>query len=174
MSVTDWVPIASVAASAAVGLGVPYIVTRHERRDLRAEVLRRVGDVERTRWAPQEWSEFRQSIYALRGAALVAGADRDVVDRYIFLVHVARRSSDDSWERDPDPDSGGGGIPGQLGSLTSDAASLLAEHLWHPLRNQRRVKRGLAKSREEEADFRAQDEDLEPFFAAIDWSPPRF
>ena len=83
MSVTDWVPIASVVASAAVGLGVPYVVARHERRDLRADVLRRVGDVERLRWAPADWDEYRKAIFALRGAALVAGANREIVDRYI-------------------------------------------------------------------------------------------
>ena len=96
VSMSDWVPIASVVASAVVGLGVPLVVTRHERRDLRADVLRRVGDVERFRWAPSEWDAFRQAIFALRGAELVAGAQRDIVDHYIFL---ARGRS--SYERRP-------------------------------------------------------------------------
>jgi len=42
--------------------------------------------------------DLRQSIDALRGAALVAGAKREIVDRYIVLAHVARRSSDHTWD----------------------------------------------------------------------------
>jgi hypothetical protein len=176
MPVSDWVPIASVAASALVGFGVPYVVTRHERRDLRADVLRHVGDIERLRWAPTEWDEFRKAVFALRGAALVAGADREIVDRYIFLAAVARRESDADWAINPYPavadEPGGGGISVKLGDLVSDAATMLAEHLWHPLRNSRRVARLLAASRVEER--RLRSEPGERFGRSIDWSPLRF
>jgi hypothetical protein len=168
VSVSDWVPIASVVASAAVGLGVPFVVTRHERRDLRADVLRRVGDVERVRWAPADWDEYRQAIYALRGAALVAGAKREVVDHYIFLAGVARRSSDRSWDGDPK----GGAIPTRLANVTTDAAILLAEHLWHPIRKHRFVQRRFDQSRT--AVDALREESATDLFDKIDWSPPMF
>jgi hypothetical protein len=170
--VSEWVPIASVVASAAVGLGVPAVVTRHERRDLRADVLRRVGDVERLRWAPSEWDEFRQAIFALRGSALVAGASREIVDRYIFLAHVARRASDAAFEVAPDPEFGGG-IWGPLADLTTDAATMLAEHLWHPVRKRRLMKRWLRDNRKAEDALR-QGGDDDGDSLRIDWAPPRF
>jgi hypothetical protein len=61
----------------------PTISQRGARRDVRADVLRRVADVESTRWADESYPEFRTAIIHLRAAALVAGANRRVVDRYL-------------------------------------------------------------------------------------------
>jgi hypothetical protein len=172
VSVSDWVPIASVVASGAVGLGVPYVVTRHERRDLRADVLRRAGEVERLRWAPADWDEYRQAIFALRGAALVAGANREIVDRYIYLAHVARRASKESWEEYPVAEEGGGAISGALADLVTDAATMLAEHLWHPFRKRPMARRLLKQSHEEEATIRRHEAELP--YGQIDWTPYTF
>jgi hypothetical protein len=169
VSVSDWVPIVSVVTSAGVALGVPLITTRHQRRDLRADVLRRTADLERLRWAPAEWDAFRQAVVALRSAALVAGADREIVDRYIFLAHVARRASDASFEVSPDPEHGGG-ISSDLADLVVDAAILLTDHMWHPVRKRWAVKRSLDESRAAEREMRATDDDFPP----INWSRPRF
>jgi hypothetical protein len=169
MSVSNWVPIVSVVSSAAVGIAVPLVTTRHQRRDLRADVLRRTGDLERLRWATEEWDEFRQAIVALRSAALVAGADREIVDRYIYLAYVARRKSDVAFDMDPDPEYGGG-IPTALFDLVADGAILLTEHMWHPVRRRWTVKRLLASNKARERKVREEDDDV----PQINWSPPRF
>jgi hypothetical protein len=82
---------------------------------------------------------------------------------------VARRSSDPSRERDPVE---GGGIPAEVADLTTDAATLFAEHLWHPIRKRRFVQRRLDENRKAVEALRAEEPD-DPF-DRTDWSPPRF
>jgi hypothetical protein len=138
-------------ASSVLG---PLVTQRKERRDLRAEVLRQIGQVEQARWAGVPWNEFRTAVVALRAAALVAGASRELVDRYIFLAQAARQTSDASAGLYPG-EEGGGAISPELGRLVDGAATLLADHLWHPIRNRVSVQRRLAQSRNAEAKLRA-------------------
>jgi hypothetical protein len=95
----------------------------------------------------------------------------EIVDQYIYLAHVARRSSEASWEIYKDQDIGGGVILGELADLATDAAELLAEHLWHPVRSRRAVKAWLEDNRTRRLALQREDPDD---FGPIDWSSPRF
>jgi hypothetical protein len=108
-------------ASSVIG---PLLADRGTRRALRGDVLRSLSQVERTRWAGGEWQwdDFRAAKHSLRAAALVAGANREVVDRYLRLATVARQESDRSAELVPD-EEGGGAVSSTLGTLVSDSAS---------------------------------------------------
>jgi hypothetical protein len=144
----------------------PLIAQRRERRDVRADVLRALGAVERTRWAPVEREDFRAAIIGLRVAALVAGANREAVETYARLAQYAQRMSEDSWKVVADPEFGGG-IPGTLGDLTRSAASLLVDNLWHPYRKRLHVASGLSKLTADQEALRQSDE-------GIPWDIPMF
>jgi hypothetical protein len=146
----------------------PLISQRHERRDVRANVLRAVAEVERARWAPAEREPFRATIINLRSAALVAGVNREAVESYARLAQYAQRMSEDSWEVIPDEEFGGG-IPGSLGDLTRHAATLVTDIVWHPYRKRRSVTHGLAKLRADEGALRAGKADRD-----IPWDIPLF
>jgi hypothetical protein len=121
--------------------------------------------------APADWDEYRQAIFALRGAALVAGANREIVDRYIYLTQVARRASQELWTIDPhpDPEEGSGAISSALADLVTDAATLLAEHLWHPFRKRRMIGRLLSESHKGEATLHDEEK-----YGRVDWTPYSF
>src|SRR5690242_14397329 len=98
--------LGGAVVSSVVG---PSIAQRHERRDLRAKVLRSLAEVERRRWAPgTAWGELRDAAVGLQADALVAGINRQLVDRYVELASVGHRTSQHSWDATPDPDFGGG------------------------------------------------------------------
>jgi hypothetical protein len=133
----------------------PAIAQRRERRDLRADVLRRLAEVERARWAPVSADEFRAAVVGLRAAGLVAGVNRQALDRYIFLAAVAWRESDRTWEeRGADPETGGGYIEAAFAALVRHIAEVLADHLWHPFRSRPRLQRGLKESASREQAIR--------------------
>lgn len=129
-------------ASSVLG---PWISQRRERRDVRADVLRAVGEVERSRWAPVQREDFRAAIINLRATALVAGTNREAVESYARLAQYAQRMSEESWSVTGDPEAGGGSIPGSLGEPTRQSAALLADIVWHPYRKRRSVGRALVK-----------------------------
>lgn len=155
----------ALGGAVASSLLAPIIGQRKERRDLRANVLRWIGELERKRWADASLDEFREAVVALRAAALIAAAHRDVVDHYIFLAQVARQASDAAADHSGgDPDASG--IPTPLFNLVGDAASLVVDHLWHPYRKRVAVARGLRKNRTAERALR-NDEEMD-----VGWSPP--
>jgi hypothetical protein len=136
----------------------PLIAQRRERRDLRAEVLPRVADVETARWMPRDHEDFRQATTALRAAALVAAANRELIDRYLYLAAIARRTSESSWYEHPE-DEGGGGISVAIAELVNDAAAAVVDHVWHPVRRRGATKRVLSESQRREQALRASQED---------------
>jgi hypothetical protein len=152
-------------ASSVIG---PLIADRGTRRALRGDVLRSLSDVERARWAggKWEWDDFQAAKHSLRAAALVAGANREVVDRYLRLATVARRSSDRSAELLPE-EAGGGVIQGILETLVSDSATLVVDELWHPHRRRFAIRRRLAQNERDEAAAREKPGD--DFLGGIDW-----
>lgn len=131
----------------------PLIAQRHERRDLRANVLRAISHVERTRWAPTNWNEFRDAVVTLRAAALVAAANREVVDYYLVLAQIAYAESTNDFDETIDPDYTGG-LDSRFADLVRDAAETLVDHLWRPIRKRRAVKIALAALRAREHDLR--------------------
>jgi hypothetical protein len=162
----DIAQLAGGAFGGAVASSVlaPIIGQRRERRDLRATVLRWIGELERKRWADASLDEFREAVVAVRAAALIAAAQRDVIDHYVFLAQVARQASDAGMEQSGDPAAAG--IPTALFNLVAEAASLVVDHLWHPYRKRVAVARGLRKNRAAERALR-DDEEM-----AVGWSPP--
>jgi hypothetical protein len=96
----------------------------------------------------------------LRAAALVAGVNREAVDRYARLAQIARRLSDDSWDMAPDPEFGGG-ISAALSDLTRGAATLLTDIVWHPVRRGWFVRSGLRSLEFEEQALRRDEAESE-------------
>jgi hypothetical protein len=161
-----------ILGGAAVGALItavvgPTVSQRGARRDVRADVLRRVAEVESTRWAGESYPEFRTAIIHLRAAALVAVANRRVVDRYLRLANVARRQSERNF--DPDSPEVSGGIPPEISDLVLGAATILTESLWHPYRKRWSVSRQLRTIEDRERALRDSKEGQ-----TFDWSEPRF
>jgi hypothetical protein len=142
-------------ASSVLG---PLISQRRERRDVRADVLRAFGAVERTRWAPRERDEFREAVIDLRSSALVAGVDRRVAEAYLQLAQVARRMSENAWEQYPDEEFGGA-ISSLLGNVIRDAAEMLSEVVWHPHRTRLRTRERLRSLGQHEAALQADKDE---------------
>jgi hypothetical protein len=132
----------AVGGAAVQSVLGPLISQRHERRDLRAAVIRGISEVEIGRWASSErpYQEFLTALAAVRAAALVASIPRELADRYVRFAFVARRTSDISWEEYAQDPETGGGIPVALSALVTTAADLLMEYAWHPYRRRLRLK----------------------------------
>jgi hypothetical protein len=118
-------------------------------------VLTALADAESARWAGPDLktsAEFQISLREFHTAALVARLPRGAVWEYAVLAQAARWVSQESWERDPDPDTGGG-IDGYLAEATPEAARALAviawssrpTHDWRWRRAKRRIDQILTK-----------------------------
>jgi hypothetical protein len=154
--------LGGAVASSVLG---PLIGQRRERRDLRADVLRRVSAVEQAKWAPTPLEHFREAIVALRAAALVAQVHRELVEEYAYPASVGWAESLKSWDDDPDPEYGGY-VDGTLADLIHDESQLLVDHVWHPLRSQLAVRRRRARLRERKQALREHQ-------PMMRWDPPR-
>jgi len=111
----------------------PLLAQRIDRRQHRASALSALGLIEQSRWGDEDFRAFREAVRKLRTTALVAGADRTLVDRYLLYAQVARQTSDWNVEiADGYPEAAG--IPTSLANLVRAAAEALVDHLWHPWR----------------------------------------
>lgn len=111
----------------------PLLAQRIDRRQHRASALSALGLVEQNRWGDKDFQAFREAVRKLRTTALVAGADRTLVDRYLLYAQVARQTSDWNVESaDGYPEAAG--IPTSLANLVPATAEALVDHLWHPWR----------------------------------------
>jgi hypothetical protein len=134
----------ALGGAVAQSILTPWFAQRHERRDLRAGVVRSLSAVERTRWAPKSKEKFRQALTDLRTAALVAGVNRALIDQYILFACAGRHLSDISFERNPDPEFGGG-IDSTFAGLIEDGAAAVMDFTWHPWL--RRTTKGMVLAR---------------------------
>lgn len=109
----------------------PLVSQRGERRALRADVLHRLGELERLRWfhTDDQFDEFRRALMALRTAGLIAAADRELIEYYCHLAWTARLTSEHAVEVGDDV----GGIPSELADLVRDAAKAVSDDIWHPV-----------------------------------------
>jgi hypothetical protein len=131
----------------------PLIAQRGERRALRADVLHRLGDVERFRWVAagdQSSGDFRRALVALRAAGLVAGANRELIDYYYHVAWTARLTSEHAVEVGDEE----GGILSTLADLVRDAATAVTDDVWHPTTTRWRRKRRLEALRTREQSLR--------------------
>ena len=115
----------------------PLVGQRHLRRDLRANVLQAVTDVEANRWAPYDREQFRQAVAKLRSSVLVAGLPRRPAEFYLEVASAARMVSDRDWGETGggDEDFPGGAIPSSLSDLVQNAAAAVVAAAWHPFRS---------------------------------------
>jgi hypothetical protein len=140
----------------------PLISQRGERRGLRADVLHRLGDVERLRWfhTGDQVERFRRALVALRAAGLLAGANRALIDYYCHVAWTARLTSEHAVEIGDDV----GGIPSTLGDLVTDAATAVSDDVWHPTTRRWRSNRKVEQLR-----FREQRLREGPDRTDIEW-----
>lgn len=122
--------IGVVAGALITSLIAPYILQSTTRREAKAEALRKLMDVELTRWSDSPHETYRKNQIELKAAVLIAGGSRTIVDYYTRIAAVARSFSD--LDADDHHFSGEGGIPTNIGECASDAASLLSQSLWFP------------------------------------------
>jgi hypothetical protein len=131
-----------LAAVGALGLGSvlgQYVATSRDRRQVSADALRALAEIERTRWAlfapgrpPTEATEFYQAVRTFQTAALLAGLPRLLVREYLVLAQAARWSSDDNLDT-----SDQAGIEARLADAVAGAAGILAEVTWRPVMSRR-------------------------------------
>jgi hypothetical protein len=121
----------ALGGAVAQSVFTPLFGQRHERRDLRAGVIRSLAELQRTRWAPHSKSKFRHAVTDLRTAALVAGGNRALIEEYISLACAGRTLSERSFDENPDPEFGGG-IDIGMADLISEAAAAVMDFTWHP------------------------------------------
>ncbi|MGN6558550.1 MAG: hypothetical protein ACTHLH_11160 [Solirubrobacterales bacterium] len=110
----------------------PLFGQRHERRELRAKVLRKIAEIENARWVPAEKAVFLNAAHELRSLVLVAGMNRKPVEFYVVVAAAAREKSELSLELAGGDVEFGGGIDGSLADLVRDAATLVTDCAWHP------------------------------------------
>jgi hypothetical protein len=120
----------------------PLVMNGSARRDIRATVLRRIGEVERRRWAPGSWDALLESAAALSAEALVAGMPRDLVDVYVAAARASFLTGEQMME---DQDEDRGCIPPDLAHVCRRSADLVIRAAWHPKRT--RITRRHALSR---------------------------
>ena len=110
----------------------PALLNSRARRDLRAQVLRRIGDVERRRWVPRTWDELNESLAGLTADALVANMPRDLVDIYAAASRASLLASEASAEEDIE---GNGYIPSRLADFCRACSEAIVRAAWHPHRS---------------------------------------
>lgn len=129
--ITDVVAILGVLGVGSI-LG-QYIGSSKDRREARAQVLGALSDAERGRWigtdGPIARSEFETSVRKLQTAALIARLPRDAAWEYAVLSQAARWASEEAWEQDPDPETGGG-IDKYLADANREAATAISALAW--------------------------------------------
>lgn len=110
----------------------PLFGQRHERRELRAKVLRKIAAVEDTHWVPAKKEAFLESANELSSLALVAGINRRAVELYLVVAAAAREKSEESLDRAGGDLETGGGVRLSLSQLARDAAAFVTDCVWHP------------------------------------------
>jgi len=122
--------LSAVGGSIITSLVSPYILQSSTRRATKADALRKLLDVELSRWAGESRAEFRKHQIKLKAAVLVAGGSRAIVDHYSRVATVARSFSD--LDTEDGYYDGEGGIPTEVSDSASSAASLLSQSIWSP------------------------------------------
>lgn len=122
--------LSAVGGSIITSLVSPYILQSSTRRAAKADALRKLLDVELSRWAGESRAEFRKHQIELKAAVLVAGGSRVIVDHYSRVATVARSFSD--LDKEDHYYNGEGGIPTEIADSVSSTASLLSQSIWSP------------------------------------------
>jgi hypothetical protein len=122
--------LSAIGGSIITSLVSPYILQTSTRRTAKADTLRKLLDVEISRWAGESRGEFRKHQIELKAAVLVAGGSRMIVDHYSRVATVARSFSD--LDKEDKYFDGEGGIPLDIAESVSSAATLLSQSIWSP------------------------------------------
>lgn len=133
MSLAD---IISIVGALGIGsiLG-QYVGAGRQRRELRARVLAALRTCEMERWVdlsnPSE-KPFIDLIRDFEAESLVARIPRKAVVEYASLSLAASWVSGDAAQ---DDEEGRGGIPSELSDVVREAATLITDLTWHPVRS---------------------------------------
>lgn len=108
----------------------PYIVQSKDRRAARAAVLKAIMAVERAQWHETDCATLHNRIAELKATALIARADRKLVDYYSRIAKVTYHSAE---EHDIEDD----GeliwmLPATMTKFSGDTLEALVRTLWHP------------------------------------------
>lgn len=124
--------VGAISGALITSLIAPYFLQAKTRRETRASALRKLMEVELSRWASSRDHElYRTSQIELRAAVLVANGSRPIADNYAKMAAVARSFSDANFEAENEnPESGY--IPTDIADAVNSAASLLSRSLWTP------------------------------------------
>ncbi|QHB37875.1 hypothetical protein SEA_OPIE_32 [Gordonia phage Opie] len=142
-------------------LGIGSVVTQHfagsrDRRQIRAEVLTRLAEVESARWAASgdapTIDDFMRVVHSFETAALIARIPREAVQQYVFYAFAGRSRSQDGVESDRmsgdfDPEYSGA-LNAAFADVVDDEAHEIAALVWAPLRSRYRLSHRLRKRRD--------------------------
>jgi hypothetical protein len=131
VDISTW---ATALGALGVGsVGGQYLSGSKDRRSARAAALEALSVMELARWAPRGDDEppFRDAARQLQSAGLIARIPRRIVNEYLVLAQAGHWESLEAWERNPDPEVGGG-IEVSFGELVRAAAQTLAAVIWAP------------------------------------------
>jgi hypothetical protein len=132
----DPATLVSLVAALGVGTWIAKLLEQSSQsRRSRADALEALGNTEVLRWAPSEegWPGLRTALHRLEAAALIARVPSELVRKYAYLARVGWSLSIDDWDRDHDPETGGG-IPADMAEAIDRAAVELRDAIWKPIR----------------------------------------
>lgn len=146
--------LSAILGAIVTGLAGPYFMQSKERRVMRAKVLDAIMNVEKSRWGTSSYEDLLIKISELKAVALMASADRKLVNYYVWLAEVSHRSvqvDEDAARRR--------WMPEGVAVLTEDTLEAVSLTLWHPLRTLPIRKWLLKKLKTREQFWRKQNED---------------
>lgn len=131
---TTWVDVASTLGAAIVGgIVAPQIMQARERRLARADVRKRLGLVEATRWPEVPFKEFRTAIAEFEASAITAGLPRYLVRGYVDAATTARSAATIYEGAGPNGEAVGLLDPDSPADVDLEKSLTEMGHaLWHP------------------------------------------
>lgn len=130
--------IVSIAGALGIGslLG-QWIAGSKDRRQVRANALAALAEVESARWANADDYQtsaktFTRYVRELQAAALIARLPREVTRTYLALARLGRWLSVDDVEREEIDPEYAGGINADIADIIRDGARLMSDAVWAP------------------------------------------
>ncbi len=137
--------VSGIGGSIITGILSPLILNTSHRRLQRAEVIKRISEVESCRWSDTNYTEFRKKCAELRATVLMSGGDLFLVSAYISHANIARNFSCSGETPEDLLEEGviSGMIPSDVSDFVVNTATELISSLWSPYKynfTRRRVK----------------------------------
>jgi hypothetical protein len=123
--------VSALLGAAVTSLIGPYLLQTKERRIARAKVITALMKVEKLRWGNCDYSTLQSQIAELKATALMARADRQLIEYY---SHLALTSHFSAREETVEENETVRMIPSALSSHIDSALEAVSLTLWHPAR----------------------------------------